>query len=110
MAEQADAGDLKSPGLCPCGFESRPRHLRNRGEGILAIIMGLVVGAVLDWAATSFLPSHPARDFFIKKVQFGIPEFSLDLVILSMSAGLVFRFSLIMVIMAIVFYVVYRNI
>ena len=26
VAEVADAGDLKSPGVSPCGFESRPGH------------------------------------------------------------------------------------
>ncbi len=26
VAELADAADLKSAGLSPCGFESRPRH------------------------------------------------------------------------------------
>ncbi len=110
VAELADAGDLKSPGLWPCGFESRPRHLRNRGGDFLAIVMGLVVGSVFDWAASSFLPSHPARDFFVKKVEFGIPQFSMDLVLFSFSAGILFRFSLIMVITAVIFYVVYRNI
>jgi len=84
--------------------------LKNRGGYLLATLMGLAVGAVLDWAAVNFLPSHPARDFFVKKVEFGVPQASLDLIIFSLNVGLMFRFSLIMIITAIIFYVVYRNI
>ncbi len=108
MAEQADAGDLKSPGQWPCGFESRPRHLRNRG-GFWAFIIGLVVGTVLDWGISNYLPSHPARDFFIQKVQFGIPEFTIDLIMLTFSFSLMFKFSIIMITTALIFYFVYRN-
>ena len=108
MAEQADAGDLKSLGLRPCGFESRPRHLRGRG-GLLAFIVGLVAGAILDWGISQYLPPHPARDFFIYKVEFGIPRLVLDVVIMNLTFGITFKFSLIVITTALLFYFVYKN-
>ncbi len=109
MAELADAGDLKSPGLWPCGFESRPRHLRKPLRSyFVALLLGLVLGAILDHLIASNVHS-PAVDFITYKVSFGIDELALSLVIVDLKFSISFNFSIMILLFGIVFLIVYHN-
>lgn len=110
VAESEDAQDLKS--WAPkgaWGFESLPGHLKPIKFYFFVFIIGIIIGAILDWAINKYFPPHPASEFLTHKIKFGIENVKVDLVALNFSLSLMFSFSLIMLIFGLIFVILYKQ-
>ncbi len=115
VAEQADAGDLKSPGILPCGFESRPRHpeimVWRKSYTLLtwALITGIIAGDLLGFILQRSLPDSPVKELVLHKTQIGFSPFTLDLIVFKLTLGFSLTFNIFTVILIIIaLYIFYK--
>ncbi len=59
---------------------------------LLAVVVGIVAGALLTAILEFILPTGVVKTFFMKEVRFGIDPIHLDLVLMEFTLG--FRFAL----------------
>jgi len=75
----------------------------------VVFIIGIIIGAILDWSINRYFPPHPASEFLTHKIKFGIENLKVELVALNFSFSLMFSFSLIMIIFGLIFVILYKQ-
>ena len=75
----------------------------------VVFIIGIIIGAILDWSVNRYFPPHPASEFLTYKIRFGVENLKVDLIALNFSFSLMFSFSLIMLIFGLIFVILYKQ-
>lgn len=76
---------------------------------VLAVVVATVAGSVLSFFLSGLFPAGPVRDFFFKAVQVGISTATLNLGFATVTFGLTFSVSsLVVILVVLVVYLWYR--
>jgi hypothetical protein len=78
---------------------------RTPGRVVMAILLGGLIGDVIGEILRVLIPGGAVRDLLLNKVTFGFDTFTLHLVVIQFSLGLMISFNLLAVIF--VFVVIY---
>lgn len=73
------------------------------------LVLGIVLGTIIDWSIVKYLPKHPANEFLTYKVSFGIENIKINLIAMNISFSIMLNFSLIMLIFGILFVILYKQ-
>ncbi len=85
--------------------------LRTRGWKAfwLAFLFGAVVGTAVNEAVRYFVPQSPVKDFLVRYLAVGFSPTEINLILIRFTIGLYIEFSLITVLLVLLFvWIIYR--
>ena len=68
---------------------------------VLAVIVGILIGGLVGELLAYFLPTSVVRTFFMKSIDFGIDPVVVNLVIIKLTFGIMFKFNFISLILVV---------